>query len=150
MEPQRFQPQTNFFSTTTPRPRPTRPPPPPPPPTPDYDYDQDYYYYDDTGINSGEPVSDLHVKNVDEDYDQNFYSYYSDDGKKNFQNLKKKNFKNPFQNYDLANKLKAILRKFTLIRGATFKISLGSYNRIGLYTNRMFTTESYWRITGKF
>ena len=90
LEPQRFQPQTNFFSTTTPRPRPTRPPPPPPPPTPDYDYDQDYYYYDDTGINSGEPVSDLHVKNVDEDYDQNFYSYYSDDGKKKFAKLKKK------------------------------------------------------------
>ena len=93
MEPQRFQPQPNFFSTTTPRPRPTRPrptrpPPPPPPPTPDYDYDQDYYYYDDTGINSGEPVSDLHVKNIDEDYDQNFYSYYSDDGKKHLKKSK--------------------------------------------------------------
>ena len=24
------------------------------------------------------------------------------------------------------------------------------FNRIGLYANRMFTTESYWRIPGKF
>ena len=42
--------------------------------------------------------------------------------------------------------LKAISRKFTLRRGLNFKISLGSCSRIGLYTNRMFTTESYWRI----
>ena len=47
--------------------------------------------------------------------------------------------------------LNAISRNFTLLRGVNFKISLavGSSNRIRLYTNRMFTTESYWRIPGK-
>ena len=29
------------------------------------------------------------------------------------------------------------------------KISVGSSNRIGLFTNRMYTTESYWRIPEK-
>ena len=48
------------------------------------------------------------------------------------------------------HKLKAISRKFTLLRAVNLKISLRSSNRIGLYTNRMFTIESYWRIPGKF
>ena len=66
-----------FTTTPRPRPRPTLPTTP----APDYDYNEDYYYYDDLGITNGEHVADLNVKAVDEDYDSNFYSYYSDDGK---------------------------------------------------------------------
>ena len=65
------------FSTTTPSPIVS---PLPQPITPDYDYNEDYYYYDEAGINSGEPISDVNIKHVDQDYDRDFYSYYSDDG----------------------------------------------------------------------
>ena len=44
----------------------------------------------------------------------------------------------------------ALTKDLNFWKKLKLKISLGSYNRIGLYTNRMFTTESYWRILGKF